>query len=205
MDVGGLRAELVASVDYVNLRAAVGEQQRVLERGVASAGDGHGPALVEGPVADRAVADAVSSELLLARDSEPAVLSAGGEDDGLCCIVAVGRDDGVTGPLAPEPGDLSEFGLRAHVQRLGEHPVRQLCAGDGGYAGEIVHHGRPGYLPAEAVFFQYEHGLLSPTPINRRREPCGTASDDDDVISTKHSNRSHKSCLSFIRISPNLL
>lgn len=64
-DVRRLGAELIAAVYYVNLRADIGEEQRVLKGGVAAAGDGDGAVLVEGAVADCAVADAVAGELVL--------------------------------------------------------------------------------------------------------------------------------------------
>lgn len=87
-DVRRLGAELIAAVYYVNLRADIGEEQRVLKGGVAAAGDGDGAVLVEGAVADCAVADAVAGELVFAVYAEFAVLGAGGEDYGLGGVVA---------------------------------------------------------------------------------------------------------------------
>ena len=192
-DVRRLGAELVTAVYYVNLRADIGEEQRVLKGGVAAAGDGDGAVLVEGAVADCAVADAVAGELVFAVYAEFAVLGAGGEDYGLGGVVAVGGGDGEAAGGGGDGGDFGELGVGAEAEGLGEHAVGELSAGDLGDAGEVVDLGRPGDLTAEAVFLEHEHGLFRAPGVDGRGEPRRPTADNDDVVRCKHKYLSQNS------------
>ena len=114
------------------------------------------------------------------------MLGSGCEDDGFCGVLALGRYDGEALALPSQAGDLRELGLGAHIEGLGEHPVRELRAGDLRDAGEVVHLGRPGDLTAESIFLQHEHGALRAPAVDGRGKPRRPAADDDDVVRCKH-------------------
>ena len=75
-----LGAELVAAVHDGDLGGEIGEEQRLLDRGVAAADHQHILVAVEEAVAGGAGRHAVALELLLGRQAEPARLRAGGDD-----------------------------------------------------------------------------------------------------------------------------
>jgi hypothetical protein len=78
-----LGAELAAAMDDGDLGGEVGEEQRLLDSGVAAADHQDLLAAVEEAVAGGAGGDAKALELLLGRQAEPARLGAGGDDDGI--------------------------------------------------------------------------------------------------------------------------
>src|SRR5699024_13286 len=79
-DGGG--AELGAGVDDGNVLGELGQEGRLLHRGVAAADDGDVVVAEEEAVAGGAGADAVAEQALLAVDAEVAGGGAGGQDDG---------------------------------------------------------------------------------------------------------------------------
>jgi len=79
----GLGAELITPVHHVELLRETGEEESLLERGVAAADDCEIGPLEEGAVADGAVGHAAAVVLLLARDAELRRLAADGDDDGV--------------------------------------------------------------------------------------------------------------------------
>ena len=78
-----LGAEMVAPVHHGDMRGEVGQEQRLLDRGVAAANHHHVLAAIEEAVAGRAGRDAVALEFLLGGQIEPARLRAGREHDGV--------------------------------------------------------------------------------------------------------------------------
>ena len=84
--------------------------------------------------------------------------------------------------VVADGGDLLELDLGALLHGLIGHEIAELRAGDGDEAGEVLHAGRPGDLPAEGVLFDDEHGLSRASGIDGGREPRGAAADDDDIV-----------------------
>ena len=73
-------AERVAPVHDRDLGGEIGQEQRLLDRGIAAADHDHFLVAVEEAVAGGAGRHAVALELLLRRQIEPARLRAGGDD-----------------------------------------------------------------------------------------------------------------------------
>ena len=79
----------------VTLRGELGEEDRLLHRGVAAADDDRRAVLEERGVAGRAVGHAAAAELLLAGHAELLVLGAHREDHGAGLVGLVVDPDGV--------------------------------------------------------------------------------------------------------------
>jgi hypothetical protein len=128
----------------------IGEEQRLLDRGVAAADHHHFLIAVEEAVTGRASRHAITLELLLRRQIEPACLGTGGDDQ------AVG-EIGISG-IAGEPewpaaefnlGDGVGDDLGADVLGLGLHLFHQPRAlDDVGKTGVVLHVGGDGELAA---------------------------------------------------------
>src|SRR5437879_4402021 len=80
------RSEGVAAMDESDLLGVVCQIDRLLDRGIAAADHHHFLAAEKEPVAGRAGRNAETAEDLLARDTEPARLRAGGDDHGFADI-----------------------------------------------------------------------------------------------------------------------
>ena len=78
-----LGAQAVAPMHQRHLGGEIGEEQRLLDRGIAAADHQHFLAAIEEAVAGGAGGDAVAAEFLLARQIEPARLGAGRENQRL--------------------------------------------------------------------------------------------------------------------------
>src|SRR5207249_5281749 len=75
-----LSPELIAPVDDVDPRRVAGQEVSLLDGGVTAADHGQLLSFEEGSIADRAVADSASPELLLSRHLEVARQAARGDD-----------------------------------------------------------------------------------------------------------------------------
>ncbi len=145
-----LGPEAVAPMHDGDLAGEVGEEQRLLDRGVAAAEHGHLLALVEEAVAGGAGRYAVPLELLLRRQAEPARLGAGGDDQRIAGVDVAGV------ALQPErparqvhAGDVVHDELGADVRRLRLHLLHQPGALDDlGEARIVLDVGGDGHLPA---------------------------------------------------------
>ena len=71
--------------------------------------------------------------------------------------------------------------VRGEAVILFEEEEFLLRAGDTVAAGEVVHPGRGGDLPAESLLFQHQHGLARPAGVDGGGEPGRAAAHDDDV------------------------
>ena len=114
------------------------------------------------------------------------MLHAGGQDEGGAGVGAVIRDYSLAGAVP----DLQDFlQLQADPQgfRLIIQPVRQLRTGNGHETREVLHPGRGGDLPAEALLFQQQHGFTRPPGIDGGGKTRGAAAHDENVKMLHHS------------------
>ena len=172
-----------AAVDQPDLTAALAEQQRVLQGAVAAAADRHGLTLVEGPVADRAVAHAAAHQLLFSLDAQHPGLGAGGQDQRPRFKDRAGfAADSEALRAALDGGDLFQLRLGALLHGLLQQLIAQLHAADGHKAREVLHPGRPGDLPAEGVFLNDQHALARAPGVGGGGQPRGASADDDQIV-----------------------
>ena len=181
------RAELVAPVHDRHLRGELGEEDRLLHRGVAAADDDRLALLEERRVAGRAVGDAAAvAELLLAGHAELLVLRAHREDHRARLVVLVVDPHRVqaallgrrlhAGRVVGQEARAEALGLVAHrLHELGAHdPVAE--------AGVVLDLG--GLLqqaaPEEALDDQRRE--VGARGVQRGRVARGSAADDDDLL-----------------------
>jgi hypothetical protein len=141
-----LGAEHAAAMHEQHLIGDVGEVDRFFDRSVAATDHDHVLPAIKEAIAGRASRDAVTLEALLGRKPEPARLCAGGDDQGVGCVL------GMAIPFEPERApleiDLDDmivddfgadmFGLHAHLvhepwtlNHLGEARIVFYVGGDG--------------------------------------------------------------------------
>ncbi len=121
-----LRAEVVAPMDDGDALGEVGQEDRFLDGGVASADDHHFLALVEEAVAGGAGRDAVAFEVLFRGDAEPARLGAGADDQRVARIGVAGLALEHKGaPLQIDLGDLVHDDFGADMLGLGAHLLHE--------------------------------------------------------------------------------
>ena len=101
----------------------IGEQQRLLQRAVPAADNGGDAVFIESAVAHRAVGNAAAEQLLLARQTEMAVLRARGEDHGAAFVCAVLRADGEILSGALHGDHFADVGFGVEREHLLEHPL----------------------------------------------------------------------------------
>jgi hypothetical protein len=176
-------AQFVAAHKHGDAAAVLGEEHGLLRGGVAAADDierliaedGHGA------VADRAGADSVLPELVLAGEVEAAGVGAGSEDDGVG-----GARGPVVGPVVPlrphleralrqvQLRDRLRDDLRAEPRRLCAHLVHQLAPADAiGEPREVLDVRGCGQLPARGGAVG-QHSLIQDGLELRSREvDCG--------------------------------
>ena len=181
-DLGG--AELVSTVDDLQLLGEFRDEDGVLHRRVAAADHHHVLALEEGAVADAAGRNAASAELDLARDAEPLGLGAHREDHGLGAVGVLADLDGVDAAIAQL--ELARVvGDEAGAEALG-------------LGAELVHHLRPHHalviarvvldvggvleLAAPLEALDDKRLELGPSGIERGGVAGGAAADDDQVF-----------------------
>ena len=75
-----LGAQMIAAMNQRDLGGEIGQEQRLLDRGIAAADHQHFLVAIEKAVAGGAGGDAIAAEFLLARQIEPARLGAGREN-----------------------------------------------------------------------------------------------------------------------------
>src|SRR5215467_5632677 len=85
-----LRAETVAPVHNRHAGSEIGEEQRLLDRGIAAADHQHLLAAIEEAVAGGAGGNAVTPEFLLGRQLQPTRLGAGRDDEAVCEVMVAG-------------------------------------------------------------------------------------------------------------------
>ena len=178
-----LGAEMVAAMHDRHGRSKVGQEQRLLDRGVAAADHDDLLAAIEEPVAGRAGRDSEPLEFLFRRHAEPARLGAGGEDHRLGEI-DIARIAGQPERLLREfePGDEVGDDLGADMGGLLFHLLHQPRALDDVGKSRIVFHvGGDGELTAGLDALN-QHGFEHRARrIDRRGVTRRAGADDDDL------------------------
>ena len=168
------------------MAAGVCKEQRVLKRGVPAADNGDVAPGIERSVADGAEADAAADKLLLAGQPQRAVAHAGRKNDGLRAAHRKVAHDGEAAVAGRHGDDLLGAELRAERLDLLVKPRGDLRAGDVRQRGIILHHRAQRDLPAEVLALEHDRALPRARGIKRRRQPRGTAADDQNVIRFGH-------------------
>ena len=144
-----LGAQAVAAMHQDHLAGELGQEQRLLDRGVAAADHHHLAVAIEEPVAGRAGTDAEALELLLGRQAQPARLRAGRQDHRIRrhhppAVASRGE----RAALQVQRGHQIGHDLGTHRAGMGLHLDHQLGALDLGLAGPVLDLGRDGQLSA---------------------------------------------------------
>ena len=111
-------------------RRGLGEQQRLLQGRIAAADDGDRLSRIERAVTDRAERNAVADEALLTGNMQQPVLGARSENDGFRRKNGVAAVNAKAVSRALDTRDLADFDIRAGIQGLLDHFIRQLAAAD---------------------------------------------------------------------------
>ncbi len=156
--------------------------QRLLQRAVPAADNGGDAVFIESAVAHRAVGNAAAEQLLLARQTEMAVLRARGEDHGAAFVYAVLRADGEILSGALHGDHFADVGFGVEREHLLEHPLGELRPADGGDAGVVFHARRIGDLAAVALAFEKKNGFPASAGINGGGHSRRAAPGNDDVV-----------------------
>ena len=182
-------AELVAAVHDRHARGELGEEERLLHRGVAAADDHGRLVLVERGVAGRAVGHAAAAELLLAGHAELLVLGAHREDDRAGLVLLVVDPHRVRLALGArlDLGDVVGDEARAEALRLVAELLHHLRPHDPlGVAGVVLDVGRLLEQPAPEEALDDERVQVRAGGVERRGVARRTASDDDDLLDVRH-------------------
>ena len=184
LDEPRFSAESLAAVNQVYGAAIGREQQRILQGGVAAAGDRDVRARKERPVADRAVGNAGAGQAFLVFKAEAAVAHAGRNNDAAAenRVPVVRRNAQTSVSLPFESGDGFKIRLRAEIQNLRQQPVGQFPSADLRKSRIIFHAGRKRNLSAVAAAFEQQRAFSGPAGIQRRRQAGRTGADDNDVV-----------------------
>jgi hypothetical protein len=176
-----LGAEFAAAVNDDDLAGEIGEEERFLNRGIATADDDILVVALKEPIAGGAGGDAKALEFLFAGNAEPLGLGAGSDDQSVAGIdgaaiamqlershVEVNRDDEIV-----ENARADMFGLRLHLlQEPG-------ALDDIGIAGVIFDIGGDGELAA-GLHALDDNGLKHGARCIDCRGVTGRAGPDDD-------------------------
>jgi len=173
-------AELAAPVDDRHRQPEAGEEERLLERGVAAADHDDVLFLEERAVAGRASRHAAALEALLGVDAEPA-RAGPGRDDHRVRAVLVLVDPHPEGPLREvDPGDVVVDELRAEALGLAAEVGHHLGPGNAVRVARVVLDvARDHQLAAPLEPFDHEGLELGAGSVECRRVTGGPASDDD--------------------------
>ncbi len=172
----------------------VGEVERLLDGGVATADDGDALAAEEEAVAGGAGGDAGALEALFRFEAEPAGLGAGG-DDHRARDVEVARVAGAAERSAAEidAGDQVVDQAGADMLGLGGHLFHQPGALDGGgEAGVILDVGGDHQLAAGLQAGHQHRREAGAGGVDGRRVAGGAGADDQDgnMMRVRHGRRS---------------
>ena len=167
----------------VELLRETGQEETLLERGVAPADDREVGAFEKGAVADRAVGDAAAVVLLLTHDTE------------LRGLAADGDDDGVGGKLRPvlERHDLAvaigadvlhraiRVDLETEFECVVGHLSGKLGTGDGFKPGIVLDELGVENLATDVFGVEEDRLHVRPRGVQAGGEPGGSAADDDEI------------------------
>jgi hypothetical protein len=178
-----LGAERVAAMDHGHLVGEIGEEQRLLDGGVAAADHHDFLALVEKPVAGGAGGNAVAAESLLGGKPQPARLGAGGDDQGVRHIGIAGIAGDAERPPAEIDGiDVVGDELGAHMGGLLLHLFHQPGALDDiGKARIVFDIGGDRELAARLDSLDQDWLQHGARGIDGRRIARWPGTDDDDL------------------------
>src|SRR5215471_14148370 len=126
-----LAAEHAASMHEKHLISNIGEEDRLLDRGVAAADHDHLLAAIEKAVAGGASRDAITPEALLGGKPEPARFCAGGNDEGVGGVLGMAiAFEPEWMPLEVDLDDVIADNFSSDMLRLHPHLVHQPRALD---------------------------------------------------------------------------
>ena len=183
----GLARQEGKVLHHGDVGTSLGEQDGLLQGGVAAADDRYGSALVEGTVADGAVGNALAHELFFALNTQVAVTGAGGDDGRFAFIGTAFAGHGDVPRLAGNTRDGVQLDLSPQLQHLTEELLAQLGAAEADETGVILHPGGVGDLPAEGLLFNEKHAFFGSAGVNGGGQACGACADDDDVVHIRFS------------------
>ena len=123
--------ELVPAVDDVDFLGKPGQEDGVLEGGVAAAHHGDGLIPVQGAVTGGAVAHAFAGEFRFSGEPGPPGLGAAGDDNGAADdFFSPFQNHGMMRLAGFEPGDLGAPDFRAEAFSLVAHPLGKFETGN---------------------------------------------------------------------------
>ena len=185
-----LGAQAVAAMDQRHLLAHLRQVERLLDRGVAAADDGHALAAEEEPVAGGAGRDAGAGEVPLAVQAQPARLGTGGDDQGVGGVGAAAVEPDPERPGGQvDAGDEVEQQLGAAVRRLLRHLLHQPGALDDlGEARIVLDVGGDRHLAARLQALDDDRRQIGAGGVDRRRQAGGAGADDQHLdVSARRS------------------
>ena len=133
-------AERLAPHEHRHLRGEAGQEERLLQRGVAAAHHGDLPVAEEEAVAGGAGAHPAAAELLLGLQAEPQCGGAGGDDHGIGLVLVVAHPEPMRALAEVDPGHVLVEQLAAEALGLVAEELHQLRPLDArGEAGVVLH------------------------------------------------------------------
>ena len=176
-------AQLIFEVDDRHLPRELREVQRLLDRAVRAAHDVHVFAGVRLAVARGVHAHALSGQLRLAGDAEPARCAAVREDDARRLIRVLFGAHRLDFARQLHTRDGLVHDLHAGVQRLLLHARGERSARLARLKRRVVRHGRHSAdQSAHLRFLQNQRLFSAAHGVNARADARGAGSDDDDVV-----------------------
>ncbi len=180
-------AELLATVDEVDLAREAADEGRLLEGGVSAADDGDDPVTEERRVAGGAVRDAAALEPGFRLEPDLPRVRAGGDDDAVGDVLVAAHEHLERALGEVDAGDVVGEELRSEAL---------------GLAAEVLHHRRPHDavgVPGVVLDVRGDHQLAAPVEtldhewvqvrasgVQRCRVAGRAASDDDHVAYVAH-------------------
>ena len=181
-------AQLVAPVDDGDGGRELGEEDRLLERGVAAADDRDRLLPEEEAVTRRAGGHAVAEQLLLGGQAEHAGLGAGRDDHRPAPELAVADPDPERGLGEVDPVGVGGDELGAEALGLLPELHHQLGTEDAvGEAGVVLDVGREHELPAGADALDDDGLEVGATRVDRGGQSGRAGADDDELVGIRHS------------------
>ena len=186
-DMDLFAAELVPAVDEGQTPGVPGQEEGLFEGIVPAAADGDIAPREKGPIAGGAVGDAGTGQPLFARDAQPPVGRARGQNDGpgFVLLLIPFEDERLAGFRDPEDfvgfdAGAERFGLLAEAL----HQIRGRHAGR--KAGVVLDPVGEEDLPAGHPFLQDDRLSARPPGVKGGRQTGRAGADDNDVPGDAH-------------------
>lgn len=184
--LGGTK--LVAAVDDRDLAGKLGQIHGLLDRTVAAADDINLVVLEEGRVARGAEGDAAAGELALVFAADGAGEGAGGDDDGLCLVLALVADDLLD--LTAEVNALDDIAaaLGTELRRLLAHARDQTAAALAldALAGIVLDLVGLGDLAAVLSLFDDQGAQTGAAGVQSGRKTGRAGAENNNIINLAH-------------------